>query len=145
MRLWMAMAAAVLLAGCATARPTGGTGAGEAELIRLAGEAAFELRAVAWAVEAGGTPDFGPARGALERAQLAAAVQAPTILGVARYAALGVALALCREGLNRLELRTLAGADNVAGGAGLMGGLVAGLRVGCVAPLLLLAASTPEG
>lgn len=130
----MAMAAgALLLAGCVTVRPTGGAGS-----LSLAGEAAGELRAVVQAVEGGNTPDFAAARAALERTQVAAAVGAiearrTGVELLARYAALGMALALCREGVDRLEAR--AGADPEGATA-----LSAGLRISCIAPLTLLAA-----
>lgn len=132
MRLWLAMAAGVLLAGCVTARTPGGPA--DAELARQVERAARGLRALTREMEAGNAPDFAAAFRQLELAQaavLAAGSQPAGLERLAGHAALGVTLALCREGLDRLEQRF--GADPAAMPD-------SGFRMGCVVPLTLVAA-----
>ena len=138
------LAVLVLLSGCATVGAP--VVSAEAELRRLVASAAREVRALTETTEAGatdaGAADFGAARLALGRAQTAAAVASAMAAGggagfdrLAGYAALGVTLALCSEGVDRLEARLAAG-EAAAGPS--FAAVAAGVRLGCTVPLAVL-------
>ena len=133
------LAAFAMLSGCATVGAP--VVSAEAELRRLVASAAREVRALTETTDAGAA-DFGAARLALGRAQTAAAVASAMAAGggagfdrLAGYAALGVTLALCSEGVDRLEARLAAG-EAAAGPS--FAAVAAGVRLGCTVPLALL-------
>ncbi|MCG2839679.1 hypothetical protein L6Q21_01625 [Sandaracinobacter sp. RS1-74] len=130
MRRWVVVASALLLTGCVTVRA--GDSA-DRELALLMSAAADAVRALVLSAEQGGEPDFEGARIAVEHARVAAVLRATepgSLEQMAGYAALGVTLTLCRDNLDRLEMRL---------GTESSGQLLARLRVGCIAPLALVA------
>lgn len=126
---WM-IAAALLLPGCVSLRAPA---ASDPQLAPAMAHALEAVRQVATQLEAGGPADFAPATAALERAQLAAATAALTAPhpALAGHAALGMALGFCREGVARTQQAYPA--EPQAGP-----GLATALRLGCIAPLLLI-------
>lgn len=140
MKLWLTMAVAALLTGCATLRAAVGPGGypgdtqDDAALRGLAGDAVLEMRALIRTAGAGGQPDVGAALLAVQRAQVAAVSHGPAGpsagAGVlARHAVLGLALAICRQGVERLDDTPMSSADTAR--------QVAVLRIGCLTPLTL--------
>ncbi len=120
------MAAAMLLAGCMTLR--GAEGAwGEVD------EVAGALRRVLAEVEAGAAPDLAGVAALLDRARVTAITQAAGT-GHAGVAALGVTLAFCQGGVERLQAQLETDPEAAIALAG-------ALRVGCLMPLALLAAA----